>query len=156
MCRTHDLPRSNDPTRMDANVLQERTEVGKTSSSNSKGMRPRLGVETDGLWTVIEFVDVEELYDENIVRDIGDQLVDLIESGHDRIVIDLGAIRYMSSYMLGQLIRIQRKIDQTQGALRLRKLDPRVHDLFKICRLEQLFTIFDRDVDSTARLNQET
>lgn len=75
---------------------------------------------------------------------------------HVRIVIDLGAIRHFSSEMLGQSIRTQREIDQTQGALRLRRLDPRVHHLFKIRRLEPLFTIFDRDVDSRARLKQES
>ncbi len=56
---------------------------------------------------------------------------------HDPIVIDLGGIRDMSSYLLGQLIGTQREIDQTQGALRLRKLDPRVHHTFKIRRLER-------------------
>ena len=130
----------------EAGVLDEVRKGNDPLSRSLPGDEPRslFTVKKIDQWTVIEFTDLEELYDEDMVREIGDCLQELVERGHDRMVIDFGKLRYISSYMLAQLVWIHRKIGKSQGALRLCQLDPFVRNLFRICHLDHILTGIDR------------
>jgi len=67
-------------------------------------------------------------------------LFDQIDSGSDRVVIDLGSVRFMDSSGLGTLVATLKKMGG-QGALKLAAPQPAVLDLFNLTSMDKLFTI---------------
>ena len=57
------------------------------------------------------------------------------------VVLDLEDVRYLSSQALTKLIDMKRKIRAAGQQFRLRNLHPDLHDVFRICRLDQVFEI---------------
>ncbi len=68
-------------------------------------------------------------------------LLEIIEGRPDRIILDLSGVSYMDSSGIGTLVEIKRRVDRYKGSLILAALQPRVHGLFQISKLERFFTI---------------
>jgi anti-sigma B factor antagonist len=115
----------------------------KSRPSEPKG-REYLKVDHIAGTAVVRFVGTDIVYAEEVVRDVGDQLLRLVENeGHTQILLNLNGIRYLSSTMLGRLVSVNRKLEQANGRLRLCCLSPVVSDIFRISRLDQVFAIYD-------------
>ncbi len=56
-------------------------------------------------------------------------------------VMDLSAVEYMGSAMLGLLVNLRQQIKSGGGRLVLCSLTPRLKDIFHTCCMERLFTI---------------
>jgi anti-sigma B factor antagonist len=96
------------------------------------------GHEAEG---VIVFT-VEESKAGEIVMSQREWLYKTIESREEpRFIIDLGAITYMASSDIGVLITIKRRVDTRQGKVALVNVDPFIHDVLKMMRIDKLFTI---------------
>lgn len=141
----------------EVHAMRRATESAACTDPTAPGLRgsPSLGILFVGPWTVIDFREIEELTDEATVRRVGEQLDQLIESGHDWIVIDLQKIRRMSGHMLGVLARVHCKIGESNGSLRLCNPDRSIRNILGICGLDHIFTIFDRDVDAVGGPSHE-
>ena len=64
-----------------------------------------------------------------------------IDSGHNRIVIDLAQTESLDSAALGVLIGAVRRLRPTDGALVLANITDNVAKTFEITGLDQIFTI---------------
>lgn len=58
-----------------------------------------------------------------------------------RIVLDFTDAQYVASQVLGKLINLKKRVLQEGGKLRLRNLHPDLKEVFRICRLDQVFDI---------------
>jgi anti-sigma B factor antagonist len=58
------------------------------------------------------------------------------------LVIDFSSVRFLSSAVLGLLIRISKRINENKGRLKLCCISPRIYDIFKITRLDEIFEIY--------------
>jgi anti-sigma B factor antagonist len=58
-----------------------------------------------------------------------------------RFIVNLDAVRYMSSSDVGVLVTLKRRIDAQKGKLVLANVNPFVFDVFRAMKLERLFTI---------------
>lgn len=104
----------------------------------------RLAATEDGGITLVRFLD-KRLFDDNVVREVGDELFGLVpRSGAAAIIIDFSGVETVSSSMLGKLLLLQRRIDNGNGYLRLCELSGVVRSVFATTNLDRLFTI-DRD-----------
>jgi anti-sigma B factor antagonist len=63
-----------------------------------------------------------------------------LEAGHVRFVVDLGAVTYVDSFGIGQLVQALAAVRKRGGAMRLTKLTRRVTE---ILALTNLLTVFD-------------
>jgi anti-sigma B factor antagonist len=91
---------------------------------------------------IVHFLDGEILFEEAVVRAIGDQLERLIEEGHTRVLLNFGGVRYLSCALLGRLAALQKaKIDPVRGRIQLCGLDPLLKDVLRITRLEREFDV---------------
>ena len=103
---------------------------------------PNLSVE------YIEEATVATLTDENIlqaeqVQSLESTFLPLVEqNGAIRLVIDFSNVRFLTSSLLGLLIRLNKKIYENQGRLRLCSIDPKILEIFKITRLDTVFEIY--------------
>lgn len=95
--------------------------------------------------TVVRFFE-SRLFDDAIVREVGDQLMAALPAGaKTRFILDFSGVELVSSAMLGKLILLQRRIDAAGGKLRLCETGESVRSVFKSTNLDRLFAI-DRDV----------
>lgn len=70
-----------------------------------------------------------------------EQLIDLINSKHHRLVVDLSWVDFIDSTGLGVLIGALKRIRSHDGELALVIDDPRVLKVFDITGLDQIFAI---------------
>jgi len=113
-------------------------------------IKPRISVEYAENATIVTLVD-EKILEEKDIRALQESIVSVIESasGGINLILDFRNVRFLSSAVLGLLIRISKRIYERAGQLRLCNIDPRIHEIFKITRLTKVFDIY-QDVESAA------
>jgi anti-sigma B factor antagonist len=65
---------------------------------------------------------------------------DLLDSGHNKILLNLGDVNYIDSSGIGELVSGFTAVRSRGGELKLLNLTKKVHDLLQITKL---FTVFD-------------
>jgi anti-sigma B factor antagonist len=104
-------------------------------------IRPRISVENIEKGLIISFVN-EKILEETEIQALEHSIVPLIEQAKvPNIVLDFSKVKFLSSAMLGLLIRLSKKIYQRQGQLRLCGINSKIFEIFKITRLDRVFDI---------------
>ena len=113
-------------------------------------IKPRISVKYAGSATVVSFTD-EKILEERDIKELQESLMSVIESASGKIslILDFGNVRFLSSAVLGLLIRISKRIYEQEGQLRLCNINPKIYEIFKITRLTKTFDIYT-DVESAA------
>jgi anti-sigma B factor antagonist len=110
-------------------------------------MKPRISVEYADNATVVSFVD-EKILEEMDIRALQGTIMSVIEQSKGiNLILDFGNVRFLSSAVLGLLIRISKRVYEQDGRLRLCSINPKIYEVFKITRLTQTFDIY-KDVES--------
>jgi len=114
------------------------------------GIKPRIGVEYAGDATIVTFTD-ERILEEKDIKALQESIMSVIESasGGINLILDFGNVRFLSSAVLGLLIRVSKRIYEHDGSLRLCNINPKIYEIFKITRLTKTFDIY-KDVESAA------
>ncbi len=113
-------------------------------------IQPRISVEYTDDATVVAFTD-EKILEDVDVRALRESIEAVIEqAGKIHLVLDFRHVRFLSSAVLGLLIRISKRIHEQGGQLRLCNIHPGIYEVFKITRLTNVFDIYE-DVDSAAQ-----
>lgn len=91
---------------------------------------------------VVSFNDAKIL-DEARIQEIGKELMGLVEqsSAGKKLVLDFKGVQFMSSAMIGKLVLLNKKAKAEEIDLRLCEISPNVLEVFKITRLNKVFTI---------------
>jgi anti-sigma B factor antagonist len=110
-------------------------------------IQPRISVAYKDNATIVAFTD-EKILEETDVRALRGALQGVVEPAAGiHLVLDFRHVRFLSSAVLGLLIRISKRIYEQGGALRLCNIHPGIYEVFKITRLTSVFEIYE-DVDS--------
>lgn len=101
----------------------------------------RLRVRHEKDITQVEFVD-RNILDEANIQQIGDEITELIDSATSpKLLINFANVDHLSSAALGTLITINNRMKNRKGQLRLANIDPQIYEVFKITKLDKLFSI---------------
>src|SRR5262245_5730124 len=107
--------------------------------------RRRPEVEQIGTVTVVKFVDRKLLGEQNI-QIIGEQLFGLVDNeGCKKLLLNFGNVEYLSSAALGKLITLNKKVQSGKGKLILCNIDPQIHEVFEITKLDKFFKIMKEE-----------
>ncbi|MGD8500076.1 MAG: STAS domain-containing protein [Phycisphaerales bacterium] len=110
-------------------------------------IKPRINVEYAGNATVVSFAD-EKILEEQDIKALQESLMSVAEQAERmNLILDFGNVRFLSSAVLGLLIRISKRIYEHDGQLRLCNINPKIYEIFKITRLTKTFDIY-KDVES--------
>ena len=110
-------------------------------------IQPRISVEYKDEATVVAFTD-ERILEETDVRALREAVESIVEQAPGiHLVLDFRHVRFLSSAVLGLLIRVSKKVYEQEGALRLCNIHPGIYEVFKITRLTNVFEIYE-DVES--------
>ncbi len=75
------------------------------------------------------------------VRPLEAELLAHLEAGRTQLIVDLSAVRYISSVGLRMFLTITRQAHQQGGVLRLCGLNTRVMDIFKMAGFDRVLQI---------------
>jgi anti-sigma B factor antagonist len=110
-------------------------------------IRPKISVEYGENATIVTLAD-EKILEEEDIRAVQESIMSVIEqAGRINLVLDFRNVQFLSSAVLGFLIRISKKIYEHDGQLKLCNISPKIHEIFKITRLTKIFDIHE-DVES--------
>ena len=105
-------------------------------------IKPRISVEYAGNATIVSFAD-EKILEERDIKTLQESIMSVIDQAERiNLVLDFGNVRFLSSAVLGLLIRISKRIYEHDGQLRLCNIDPKIFEIFKITRLTKTFDIY--------------
>lgn len=76
-------------------------------------------------------------------HELKQKILDALEAGDTRFVIDFSRTGYIDSSGLGALVTLSKKIREGGGELRLAALNEDLHTLFELTKLDMLFAIVD-------------
>lgn len=91
----------------------------------------------------VEFID-RNILDEANIQLISEEISRLVDAeSSPRLLISFANVDHLSSAALGALISINNKVRNKSGQLRLSSIDPQIHEVFVITRLNKLFQIHE-------------
>jgi anti-anti-sigma factor len=101
----------------------------------------RIEVEYGLEFTIVTFTD-ENILDEEQIRKLQESFEPIIERNKDnQMVMNFANVRFMTSAMLGLLVRVHKRISERGGQLRLCNLEPSLRKVFEITQLTKVFDI---------------
>ena len=110
-------------------------------------IKPRISVEYAENATIVTFVD-EKILEEMDIQALQASVMSVVEEAERiNLVLDFCNVQFLSSAVLGLLMRISKKVYEKEGQLKLCNISSRIYEIFKITRLNKIFDICE-DVDS--------
>jgi anti-sigma B factor antagonist len=99
--------------------------------------------ESQGGVLVVSFTE-SRILDEAKIRQVGDELVSTLnKTDEEKLLLDFRGVSFMSSAMLGTLVRFHKKCKEFKVRLKLCNIAPDIFTVFKITRLDKVFDIHD-------------
>ena len=90
-------------------------------------------------------INCKKLLEEEHINSVREQILEVIDKSiSPKIVIDFSAVEFLSSAMLGALIRIKKAVDDKNGKLALCEIQSSIKKIFKITSLDKLFNIYGK------------
>ena len=113
-------------------------------------IQPNIGVEYAENATIVSFTD-EKILEEKDINSLQESIMSVIEQAERiNLILDFSNVKFLSSAVLGLLIRISKRIYEHEGRLRLCNIDPKIYEIFKITRLTKTFDIY-KNVESAVK-----
>jgi anti-sigma B factor antagonist len=110
--------------------------------SQENPMNPKLSVEYVDSVVLATFTS-EKILEDFDIQALEKTLLPLVDQDHKPlIVLDFSNVRYLTSSVLGLLIRILKKVNEAGGGLRLCGINAKILEIFTITRLDKVFDIF--------------
>lgn len=101
---------------------------------------------------VVAFTDASGLNDFRNTP-VRDGLLDLVKGRPSPLAaLDMNQIDYLSSSGVAVLVGLKRKIETQEGKLILFRLQPAVHDLLKVMKLDRYFPIVGDEDEALSQL----
>ena len=103
--------------------------------------QPKIIVESGMDVTIVTFTE-ERIVDEEQVRGLQESFGPIIEKNQDKeLIINFVNVKFMTSALLGLLVRVHKKVRELGGRLRLSNLDSNLRKVFEITQLTRIFEI---------------
>jgi anti-sigma B factor antagonist len=110
-------------------------------------IKPKISVEYSADATIVTFAESKILEEEDI-RGLQESIMSVIgQGGRINLILDFRNVRFLSSAVLGLLIRISKKVYEQDGQLRLCNIGSKIQEIFKITRLTKIFDMYE-DLES--------
>jgi len=77
-------------------------------------------------------------------------LVEHVEQGHNRIIVDMSAVEYIDSTGLGSLVGGLKRVSEHGGLMRIVCDNPQIVKVFEITGLDKVFAIFKTQEEALA------
>ena len=96
-----------------------------------------------------------QLLGDDAIRDLFEPIYLLPTIGRNCLVINFGAVEYLTSMTLGKLIMLNRKVQAAKGRLALCHLSPMADEILEVTRLKPLFHIYATEQEALKSFSSE-
>ncbi len=115
-------------------------------------IKPRISVDYTDKAVIIKFADEKILEDKDIAA-VQEAVMSVVEQTQRiNLVLDFSNVKFLSSAVLGFLIRVSKKVYERDGQLRLCNINPKIYEIFKITRLTKVFDIYPNTANAVEGL----
>lgn len=91
--------------------------------------------------TFVTFID-ERIVDEEQIRELKESLEPIIEKNEGgKLILNFSNVNFMTSALLGLLVRVHKKVCELGGRMQLSNLDSNLRRIFEITQLTKVFDI---------------
>ena len=95
-----------------------------------------------GIDVTIVTLTEERIVDEEQIKELQKSFGPVIEKNQDKeLILNFVNVKFMTSALLGLLVRIHKKVRELGGRLRLSNLDSNLRKVFEITQLTRIFEI---------------
>jgi anti-sigma B factor antagonist len=95
-----------------------------------------------GIDASFAFIQERRILEEYQIKRFEEAITPVIErNDRGRLVLDFADVEFMSSSMLGSLVKIHKRVVERKGTLQLTGLRPDLQKVFKITHLDKVFDI---------------
>jgi anti-anti-sigma factor len=102
----------------------------------------------DGV-AVVNFLETVSMFDADKVHGVSEELIDLIQTKrYNKVLLNLSNAHFVSSAMLAHLVKLNRKVQEAKGKIRLCCLRPVIVDAFRVSNFDKIFEIFPDEVSA--------
>ncbi len=93
-----------------------------------------------------------KILDESVIRQIGGEFEKLTTeaAGERKLLLNFDRVTFMSSAMIGQIMKLYKQSKADGIALKLCSIEPTILEVFKITRLDKLLDIRKTEADALA------
>jgi anti-sigma B factor antagonist len=92
------------------------------------------------------------LQSEDIIEKVGVEIFELADRwDFSKILLSFEGVRFVSSSMLGVVVKLHKKLAKTKGRVRLCSLTPSLRDVLRASQLDKLLEVFDDEVAALAK-----
>ena len=105
---------------------------------------------------VVAYINQPKLLDEKAIREVGDELVGMMDRAEQRmLLINFQQVRFMSSAMLGRLVTLHKKCRENKVSLKLCNLRKDILEVFTVTKLDKLLKIYGDETDAMTAFEKE-
>lgn len=116
---------------------------------------PRIGVDYRQDVTIISLTR-KRILDSSDIEAIENSIIPVVEQARPiNLVLDFSEVEFLSSAMLGVLIRISRRVYESNGKLAFCCINSKIFQIFKITRLNKIFDIYDNQDQAVSALTDQ-
>jgi len=91
--------------------------------------------------TIVTFTE-ERIVDEEQIRELQESFGPIIKKNEDKeLILNFINVKFMTSALLGLLVRVHKNVCESGGRLRLSNLDSNLRKVFEITQLTKVFKI---------------
>jgi anti-sigma B factor antagonist len=106
-------------------------------------LKPGVSVQYTEEATIITFTE-EKILEERDIKSLQESIMPVIEQSEQvHFILDFRNVKFLSSAVLGLLLRVSKKIYEKNSTLRMCNINPKIYEIFKITRLNKIFDIYD-------------
>ena len=106
--------------------------------------------ETNGV--AVACLTEHKIREEHQVRELCEELAQVIKQGHVQVAIDFGAVDYLSTPALSALVALYKRTRYLGTRIVLFNVSEDIHALFRITRLEELFPIYASEQEALEKV----
>ncbi len=115
----------------------------------------KLMTQTYGDITVGHFLEASIL-DDQTIKDVAEELLELGDNSYQlKLVLNFSNVEYLSSAVLGKLVKLRKKIKEGNGGLKLCGIKPEIMEVFEITQLDSVFDIRDSQDEAIKAFKNE-
>jgi anti-sigma B factor antagonist len=114
----------------------------------------RIKVFPMGQVTMVELSDAEIL-DESTINEITESLMGLVDLNPEiQLLLSFHRVQHLSSSALGTLIRLNKRVEEQGGSLKLCRIKRPLIEIFQITNLVKLFDIYEDEKTALSSFDQ--
>ena len=99
--------------------------------------------------------NVPSIVDVSSVESISTKLHSLIDDGGAlKVIVDFDGVKFFSSMILGLIVDIWRRLEETGGTVVISGIDPQLSRVFKITNLDKLFKFYPDRQSAVDAINE--